>query len=49
MKAYKNPELEILNLVAEDILSSSVNQPIQIPDIDEFGGDNDSPPMSLLP
>lgn len=47
MKAYRNPELTILKLTAEDVLSTSETE--KIPDILAFGGDNEAPAMSLLP
>lgn len=45
MKAYKNPQITILNLAAEDVLAVST----EAPDIFTFGGENEAPAMSLLP
>lgn len=45
MKAYKNPDIKILNIAAEDILLGSA----ETPDIFTFGGENEAPAMSLLP
>ena len=48
MKAYRNPELTILQLAAEDVLNGSGNV-ADAPDINVFGGDDEAPAMSILP
>lgn len=48
MKAYRNPELTILQLAAEDVLTGSGNT-VESPDINVFGGENEAPAMSILP
>ena len=43
MKVYKNPEMEILNIVANDVLNGSGNAP----DIDPLEQPNGTPSVSL--
>lgn len=44
MKVYKDPEMEILNIVANDVLNSSVD----VPDIDPTKQPNGTPSVSLF-
>ena len=44
MKVYKNPEIEILNIVANDVLNGSGNAP----EIDLDENPNDTPSVPLF-
>ena len=49
MKAYKNPELELMELLTrEDILSTSIGAEEELPIVNQEENPHDTPPMSLL-